>query len=118
MDRQQVYALAIPYETDFLSAQRFAQEGLGLLALDVRGGAPIAAGLACAPTAPASLAVVVGPGRLYQLTFLDASPYGQLSSGSTVGGLGADTNPNHEVLKQGLLRDPVTLACAAPSTAG
>lgn len=118
MDRQQVYALAIPYETDFLSQSRFTQEGLGLLALDVLGSSSLASGLACTPTAPASLAVVIGPGRLYQLTFLDALPYGQLSAGPVVGGLVADTNPNHEVLKQGLLRDPVTLACLAPSTAG
>jgi hypothetical protein len=118
MDRQQVYALAIPYETDFLAAQRFTQEGLGLLAQDLLGLGPIAAGLACTPTSPASLAVVVGPGRLYQQSFLDASAYGQIANGNPAGGLSADTNPNHQVLKQGLLRDPVTLSCPAPQTSG
>jgi hypothetical protein len=118
MDRQQVYALAIPYETDFLAAQRFTQEGLGLLALDLLGAGPVAAGLACTPTSPASLAVMIGPGRLYQLTFLDAAAYGQIAGGNPAGGLTADTDPSHQVLKQGLLRDPVTLSCPAPQTGG
>jgi len=118
MDRQTVYPLAIPYETDFLSAQRFAQEGLGLLAMDLLGAGPVAVGLGCAPTSPASLAIVISPGRLYQTAFLDAAAYGTITGANPAGGLAADTNVNHEILKQGLLRDPATLACAAPSTAG
>ena len=118
MDRQTVYALAIPYETDFLSAQRFAQEGLGLLSLDILGPGPVACGLGCAPTSPASLAVVMSPGRLYQATFLDATAYGTITGGNPAGGLPADVNVNHQVMKQGLLRDPVTLSCPAPTTAG
>ncbi|MEA2757244.1 MAG: hypothetical protein QOJ54_3533 [Aliidongia sp.] len=126
MDRQQVYPLAIPYETDFLSAQRFTQEGLGLLSADLLGSGPIACGLACTPTSPASLAVSVGAGRLYQTSLLDAAAYGQLTGTNVAtingqqiaGGLGPDTDSFHSVLKQGLLRDPQTIACPAPSTAG
>ncbi len=115
MDRQIVYPLAIPYETDFLSAQRFAQEGLGLLALDILGGGPVACGLGCGATSPASLAVQIAPGRLYQTVPLDAMAYGTITGGSPAGGLPADVS--HQVLKQGLLRDAVMLGCAAPSTA-
>jgi hypothetical protein len=126
MDRQQVYPLAIPYETDFLWAQRFTQEGLGLLSADLLGSGPIACGLAGTPTSPASLAVSIGPGRLYQTSLLDTAAYGQLTgtnvatiNGQQVaGGLGSDTDSFHSVLKQGLLRDPQTIACPAPSTAG
>jgi|HubBroStandDraft_1064217.scaffolds.fasta_scaffold00053_64 hypothetical protein len=118
MDRQQVYALAIPYETDLLSAQRNTQEGLGLLALDILGAGPVVSGLGCTPTSPPSLAVVIAPGRLYQLAFLDATAYGQIAGGNPAGGLAADTDPFHQVLKQGLLRDPLTLSCPAPSVAG
>jgi hypothetical protein len=118
MDRQTVYPLAIPYETDFLSAQRFAQEGLGLLAQDILGPGPVAIGLGCGPTSPASLAVVISPGRLYQMSFLDGAAYGQITGGNPAGGLAADVSPSHEVLKQGLLRDQVALPCPAPSTAG
>jgi hypothetical protein len=126
MDRQQVYPLAIPYETDFLWAQRFTQEGLGLLSADLLGSGPIASGLACTPTSPASLAVSIGPGRLYQTGLLDATAYGQLTgtnvatiNGQQVaGGLSSDTDSFHSILKQGLLRDPQIIACPAPSSAG
>ncbi|MGB8840763.1 MAG: hypothetical protein WCC64_06805 [Aliidongia sp.] len=126
MDRQQVYPLAIPYETDFLWAQRFTQEGLGLLSADLLGSGPIASGLVCTPTSPASLAVSIGPGRLYQTSLLDTNAYGQLTgtnvatiNGQQVaGGLSSDTDSFHSVLKQGLLRDPQIIACPAPSSAG
>jgi hypothetical protein len=115
MDRSIVYPLAIPYETDFLSAQRFAQEGLGLLAQDILGTGPVACGLGCGPASPASLAVTIAPGRLYQTTQLDATAYGTITGGNPAGGLPADS---HAVLKQGVLRDPLTLSLPAPQTAG
>src|ERR1700728_321867 len=109
MDRQEIYPITLPYETDFLSAQRFAQEGLGLLSMDILGTGPVAVGLGCNPTSPASLAIVISPGRLYQTTLLDANAYGQLTGANIVtvngqpvaGGLPADTDVNHSVLKQG-----------------
>jgi len=118
MDRQTVYPLAIPYETDFLYAQRFAQEGLGLLAMDILGSGPVACGLACTPTAPASLAVQLAPGRLYQTALLDATAYGTITGGNPAGGLAADLDVYHSVLKQGVLRDPVVLNCPAPTASG
>jgi hypothetical protein len=117
-DRQQDYAGQIVYETDLLNGWRFAQEADGLLSLDLIGPGPAVSGLACNPTGPATLAVVMSPGRFYQLTFLDLNPYGQITGGSPAGGLGPDVNPNHQILKQGTLRDPVTLPCAAPGTPG
>lgn len=117
-DRQQDYAGQIVWETDLLNGWRYAHEADGLLSLDLIGPGPAVAGLACNPTAPATLAVIISPGRFYQLTFLDLNPYGQITGGSPAGGLNPDVNPNHEILKQGLLRDPVTLPCAAPGTPG
>jgi hypothetical protein len=118
MDRQIVYPLAIPYETDFLYAQRFTQEAVGLLAMDILGAGPVATGLACTATAPPSLAVQIAPGRLYQTTVLDATAYGTITGGNPAGGLAADLDMFHSVLKQGVLRDPLVLNCPAPTGAG
>lgn len=115
MDRKTVYPFEIPYETDFLSAERFAYEGLGLLALDILGASALASGLACGPTSPHTLSIIVGPGRLYQLENLENSTWGNVG---LIGGLPADTNVNHQILKQGLLRDPLTIALTAPAGAG
>lgn len=115
MDRQTVYRGQIVYETDLLSSARYAYEGLGLLALDMLGASTLVSGLACTPTGPASLAVVVGIGRVYELENLEQTAWGAVGG---VGGLAADTSANHQILKQGLLRDPVTLAVTAPTTSG
>lgn len=115
MDRQQVYRSQLPYESDVLGIQQFGYEALGLLAMDVLGASTVVAGLACAPTAPASLSVTVGPGRIYTKAQLDASAIGQVAG---AGGLAADTNSDHQVLKQGLLRDTATFTVTAPATAG
>lgn len=117
-DRQQDYAGQIVYEIDLLNGWRFAHEADGLLALDIIGPGPAVSGLACNPTSPGTLAVIVSPGRFYQLAFLDLNAYGTLTGLSPAGGLNPDVNPNHQILKQGTLRDPVTLPCAAPGTPG
>jgi hypothetical protein len=116
MHRQTQYAYEVPSETDFLYASRFAYEGLGLLAMDLLGTSSLVSGLACAPTGPASMAVTIAPGRIYSKQNLDDTAWGQLAS---FGGLAADVTADHQILKQGILRDTTTLATmAAPGTTG
>jgi len=76
--------------------------GLGYLAQAVLGQGIIADGLACSPTAPASLTVTVGPGSLTQLTVVDTLPYGSLpadvtdplvKTGINIGSTGFTLNP-------------------------
>jgi hypothetical protein len=116
MDLKTVYRDELPYESDFLQAQLFAAEALGLFTLDVMGGTATAvAGLACTATAPASLNVKVGPGRIYKYDSLLAADLGKRLG---TGGLDADTAVDHKIMKQGVLRDPQQFAIAPPGVAG
>lgn len=92
---------------DVLSAQRNILLGLGFLAQDLIGAGTLASGLACTATAPASMSVKIGAGRLYSLQNLDNTNYGSLALDTT-----------HQVVKQGILLDAITLACPAPGTVG
>ena len=107
MDRQIVYPGQIPLDTDILQGQKNVLIGLAKLAQGILGNGPLLNQLACTPTAPASLQVQVGPGEIYQLVNLDGTAYGSLA---------ADTA--HQLLKQGVLMNAVTLSCPAPGTAG
>jgi hypothetical protein len=106
-DRQIVYAGAIPQEVDILATNKFAMVGLGYLALDLLGSGTAVSGLACTATAPASLNVQIGPGRLYSLQNVDNTAYSSLPIDSA-----------HQILKQGILADALALGCAAPGTFG
>lgn len=106
-DRVIVYTGSIPQSADMLRTNRNAMVGMGLMALDVFGSGNMATGLACTPTSPASLNVQIAPGRFYSLQNVDNNAYS---------GLAADTT--HQILKQGILADAATLACAAPGTFG
>lgn len=115
MYRQTNYAYQNPAETDFLYAQRFMYEGLGLIAMDFLGTTALVAGLACTATGPASLNINIGPGRIYSLQTLEPTAWGQNAS---FGGLAVDTATDHEILKQGLFRDTTAFSCPAPGTSG
>lgn len=106
MDRQFAYPGQIPLETDLLNTNKYAMVGLAKLAAAMLGTATVVNGLACVPTGPASLQVVVNPGEMYSLVATDASAYSSLSADA------------HNILKQGISLDPVTLSCPAPATAG
>lgn len=80
--------------------------GLGLALQDIMSTPTFVAGLPCTQTVVASLAVLVGPGRIYSQQNVDGSPYGSLAADTT-----------HQITKQGILFDAVTLATAAPVTA-
>ncbi len=115
MDRTTVVTTEVPRQIDFLQAQQFAMQGLGFLALDILGTGTVCGGLACTATSPSSMAVSVAPGRIYELENLEATAWGLYNA---TGGLPADTNANHNILKQGILHDPVTLNVTAPVTTG
>lgn len=107
MDRTLVYAGQIPLDGDLLHTNRAVMIGLAKLAQAVLGSNTTVAGLACTPTAPASLQVQVAPGEIYAMANLDDSAYGSLN---------ADTV--HQILKQGILLDPVRLTCTPPVGVG
>jgi len=106
MDRQIVYPGAIPLDTDLLSLQRNVMVALGALTSATLGSAVVADGLACTPTTPASMAVMVAAGSITQLTVVDANPFGSLA---------ADLLP---LVKMGINAAPATFAMTAPTTPG
>lgn len=115
MDRRTIYRAQVPLQEDFLQAQRNAFEALGLFARDLLGDSPAVARFACTPTGPASMSVLVAPGSIYQLASLEAAAWGALAG---AGGLALDTNSDHRIVKQGLMRDTATFTFTAPTTSG
>ncbi|MBI1214137.1 MAG: hypothetical protein GC190_21960 [Alphaproteobacteria bacterium] len=109
MDRIFTYPGQIPLETDVLNTNRYAMEALGRFIDAILGTTTLVNGLVVAPNAPAALNVVCGNGEVYALENLDSTAYSSLA---------ADTTADHQIIKQGILRDPVTLATAAPATPG
>lgn len=107
MDRHIVYPGSIPLDTDLLSVQRSTMVALGALAQAVLGNSPVADGLVCSPTVPASLQVVVGPGSLTALSVLDAQPFGSLPA------LGAVP-----LVKTGINTENTVFTLQAPSASG
>jgi hypothetical protein len=106
MDRQFAYTGAIPQNTDILSSAKNALYGIGHLIEAAIGSNVGIAGLAIAPTGPASLSCTIGRGSIYQVGTADASAYGDL---------GTDAN---SLAKQGINPAPVTLTVTAPGTSG
>jgi hypothetical protein len=107
MDRQIVYDGALPQTLDILGTNKNALLGLAYAMRGVLGTPTAVHDLACTPTTPtASLQVVVGVGAIYTLEACDASAYGDLGTDS------------HQIVKQGILADPVTLTCTPPGTGG
>ena len=113
MDRSIVYTSALPRTVDFLNASKFAMIGNAFAMKGCLGWTgltpppPYVEGLACTPTTPtADLNVHIGVGSIYAVDNTDATAYGDL---------GTDTN---NILKQGILYNPVTLAITPPATPG
>jgi hypothetical protein len=104
MDRATAYPNEETTEIDVLNTNKFAMIGLGKLALAIIGTGPVLHGLPCTPGA--GLTVQVAAGQIYLVEQTDATAYSSL---------GVDT---HTLVKQGLLLDPVSLNCPAPTTAG
>lgn len=107
MDRVTVYINMKSYEEDILKTNKDAMIGLAKLTQAILGSTPKLNNLACTPTSPESLQVQIGAGEIYQLQNIDNSAYGSLP---------ADTQ--HQIVKQGILLDPVLLTCNPPGTVG
>ncbi len=107
MDRQIVFPGSIPLDTDLLSIQRNAMVALGYLAQATLGSATLLDGLACAPTAPASLTVSVGSGSITTLGVIDSSPFGSLPALNTA-----------PLVRMGIATGPTTFTLTAPSISG
>ncbi|MQA39062.1 hypothetical protein [Rugamonas aquatica] len=104
MDRATVYNGEELIETDILNGNKFAMIGLAKLAQAVLGTAPVLQGLACTPGT--GLTAAIAAGQVYQMAAVDATPYSSL---------GVDSR---QVLKQGILADPIAVPVPAPGTAG
>ena len=107
MDRTIVYPASIPQDTDILNPQRNIMVALGYLAQMALGTGPVVDGLACTPTAPASMAVMVGPGSILALASIDPNPYGTLPADGT-----------DPLVKIGINTTPTSFPLTAPSTSG
>ncbi len=107
MDRQIVFPGSIPLDTDILSIQRDSMIALGYLAQATLSAGPIADGLVCAPTTPASLTISVGPGSITALASIDATNFGSLP---------ADTAD--PLLKMGINTTATLFTLTAPTTSG
>lgn len=107
VDRVTVYAGAIPLETDILNGERNTMVAIGGIGSALFGATTTANGLACAPTAPASMRVQVGPGEIYARENLDDTPFSSLPPDTA-----------HQIVKQGIMLEQVRLNCPAPTTVG
>jgi hypothetical protein len=107
MDRNIVYPGGIPLDTDLLETNRHAMVALGALMRAVLGTAPVADGLAVAPTVPAGMAVQVAPGSLTALATVDATAYGSLPA-----------NTGAALVKMGVNLAATEFAVPAPVSAG
>jgi hypothetical protein len=107
MDRQIVFPGSIPLDTDLLNVQRNTMAALGYLAQATLGAGPVVDGLACTPTAPASMTVTVGQGSLAVLATLDAVGFGSLPADNS-----------SPLVKMGINLAPVPFTLTAPTTSG
>jgi hypothetical protein len=107
MDRNIVYPGSIPLDTDLLSLNRNTMIGLGFLAQAVLGSNTAVDGLACQPTSPASMSVVIGPGSITQLCPVDILAFGSIPADLT-----------DMVVKMGINTGPTTFALTAPPGVG
>ncbi len=107
MDRNLVYPGSIPLDTDLLAINRNTMIGLGFLAQAVLGTGMVVDGLACMPTAPASLTVNVGAGSITQLAVVDPAAFGSLPANST-----------DPLVKMGINLEPVSFTLVAPTISG
>jgi len=107
LKRVTVFPAAIPRSLDILNTNKYTMIALAAICQDVLGTATVATGFGCSATAPASMSVSIAPGNIYALDNVDSTPYSSIAADTT-----------HQILKQGVSLDAITLACAPPGTAG
>src|SRR5277367_472306 len=92
---------------DFLNSEKNTMTALGMALQMIVGGSTWVDGLACTPTSPASLQVLVAQGSIISVGNIDGTAYGDL---------GSDTS--HQIVKQGIVIGNTTFTITVPSTAG
>lgn len=103
MDRSIVYVGQLPQDTDELNTNLFALYDSAFQNYATVGQVgPYVSGLACTPTAPASLQVNVGVGAIFNTAQVDATSYGSIL-----------TNTN-TIVKMGILPTATTLSALTP----
>lgn len=107
MDRNIVYPGSIPQDSDILYPNRNAMVGIAALTAATLGTNMVADGLTCMPTTPASLAVVVGPGSITQLSSVDATAYGSLAA-----------DVADQIMKTGINLQALSFTLTAPGSSG
>lgn len=102
---------------DFLNQRVADMIALGKVISALLGTQTMVEGLACTPTSPASMSVLVSPGQIFSLDAVDSTTYGDLSPTADI--LGHNVAANAEtIMKQGLVLSQTTFALTAPSTSG
>src|SRR5258707_14090742 len=107
MDRTIVYPSEQPTDTLWLTAELNKMLAVGYLAQGMLGTSTVVDGLGCIPTVPASLAVQILPGSIYQQSPVDTSSYDSL---------GIDTVD--QIIKQGIIQPITSLTLTPPVTCG
>ena len=110
MNLHQVWPGAVPLDTDLLQPQRNAEIAIGFALQAAFGTSTLADGLACSPTTPASMSVLVGPGSLIYATTVD-------TLGTGFGSLAVDNSTS--LVKMGINLTTATIGpLSAPGTSG
>jgi hypothetical protein len=107
LDRNWYYLSEQPTDTIFMTAERAHMIALGYLAQGIIGTATVVDGLGCIPTVPASLAVQILPGSIYQQEPVDTVAYGSLG-----------TDAVDQIIKQGIILPTTSLTLTPPGTSG
>ncbi|MET0183066.1 MAG: hypothetical protein ABW199_09295 [Caulobacterales bacterium] len=107
MDRQIVNPSQIALDSDILLTNKNAFVAMSKIIEAILGTATLLSGFACTPTSPASMSVDVAGGQIFSLQNVDNTAYGSVASDTA-----------HQIMKQGVSLDKVTLNCPAPVTVG
>lgn len=96
------------YEWSFSAQAQYTMTGIAKVCAALFGTSGTVNGLACTPTGPATMAVQIGPGEVYQIEPLEATACGTLPQNTT-----------NSILKQGIqLGTFTTSTFATPVTTG
>jgi len=107
VDRRTIWPAQLPLDEDLLLPQRYAMEALGRLAWAAMGGNFVAHGLSATQQATPNMSILVGAGSIYAQAVLEQTSWGSL---------GPDTT--HQIIKQGVLHDAITIPLTAPLVVG
>ncbi len=107
MDRSIVYPSSIPLDVDILQPAQDVMIAIGYALQAAYGQNTVFFGLACQPTAPASMQVTVGPGGVIAPNVIETTPFGSLPADTT-----------DPLVKMGINIATSAFTLTAPTTAG